>query len=302
MLLIASSINSNVDVQRKHYLLIMLFLPQEAISLQGKDSRCCLLEANVRLEIPRSNITGKMLQKVPCRSNVPKSSGNDKSHAEWWFQDSLCEASLCLQWQKQSCELPWCWVQAGAYKNKEPVVGSRLLTTRSSLLGRGQTPSNKVISRHILEVSFSLSAGWVSEARDPMRMLQALFVHPTPEGKGQQHFGILSIQISRYEHEKHSFSAASYSQYCCWKHLEGAAIKRRWCCCCFWCALRRSQVPCLYGGVQTLLTVCRTYRVRSASVLVKGLGAQLGSGYLQATTSSLQLLQSTRITEKHLSH
>jgi hypothetical protein len=41
----------------------MLFLPQEAISLQGKDSRCCLLEANVRLEIPRSNITGKMLKR-----------------------------------------------------------------------------------------------------------------------------------------------------------------------------------------------------------------------------------------------
>jgi hypothetical protein len=61
----------------------------------------------------------------------------------------------------------------------------------------------------ILEVSFSLSAGRASEARDPMRMLQTLFVYPTPaEGKGQQHFfGILSIQISRYEHEN-SFSAA----------------------------------------------------------------------------------------------
>ena len=100
-------------------------------------------------------------------------------------------------------------MQAGAYK-KEPVVGGRLLTTRSSLLGRGQTPSNKVISRHmILEVSFLLSAGRASEARDPMRMLQTLFVYPTPEGKGQQHFGILSIQISRYGHEKHSFSAAT---------------------------------------------------------------------------------------------
>ncbi len=98
-------------------------------------------------------------------------------------------------------------MQAGAYK-KEPVVGGRLLTTRSSLLGsRGQTPSNKVISRHILEVCFLLSAGWASEARDPMHMLQALFVYPTPEGKGQ-HFGIL-IQISRYKHEKHSFSAAT---------------------------------------------------------------------------------------------
>jgi hypothetical protein len=60
----------------------------------------------------------------------------------------------------------------------------------------------------ILEVSFLLSAGRASEARDPMRMLQALFVYPTPEGKGQQHFGILSIQISRYEHEN-SFSAAT---------------------------------------------------------------------------------------------
>jgi hypothetical protein len=61
----------------------------------------------------------------------------------------------------------------------------------------------------ILEVSFSLSAGRASEARDPMRMLQTLFVYPTPaEGKGQQHFGILSIQISRYEHEN-SFSAAT---------------------------------------------------------------------------------------------
>ena len=40
-----------------------------------------------------------------------------------------------------------------------------------------------------------------------MHMLQALFVYPTPEGKGQ-HFGIL-IQICRYKHEKHGFSAAS---------------------------------------------------------------------------------------------
>jgi hypothetical protein len=71
MLLIASSIKSNVDVQRENITLfdialkpfIMLFLPQEeGISLQGKDRRL-LLEANVRLEILRSNLTGKTLKR-----------------------------------------------------------------------------------------------------------------------------------------------------------------------------------------------------------------------------------------------
>ena len=99
MLLIASSINSNVDVQRENITIfdialkpfIMLFLPQEGISLQGKESRL-LLEANVRLEILRGNLNhGQDTEKEPCRSNVWKSSGYDKSHAaEQWLQDSLC--------------------------------------------------------------------------------------------------------------------------------------------------------------------------------------------------------------------
>jgi hypothetical protein len=99
MLLIASSINSNVDVQRENITIfdialkpfIMLFLPQEGISLQGKESRL-LLEANVRLEILRGNLNhGQDTEKEPCRSNVRKSSGYDKSHAaEQWLQDSLC--------------------------------------------------------------------------------------------------------------------------------------------------------------------------------------------------------------------
>jgi hypothetical protein len=98
MLLIASSINSNVDVQRENITIfdialksfIMLFLPQEGISLQGKESRL-LLEANVRLEILRGNLNhGQDTEKEPCcRSNVRKSSGYDKSHAEQWLQDSL---------------------------------------------------------------------------------------------------------------------------------------------------------------------------------------------------------------------
>ena len=75
MLLIASSINSNVDVQRENITtfdialkpFIMLFLPQEGISLQGKESRL-LLEANVRLEILRGNLNhGQDTEKEPCR-------------------------------------------------------------------------------------------------------------------------------------------------------------------------------------------------------------------------------------------
>ena len=99
MLLIASSINSNVDVQGENITIldialkpfIMLFLPQEGISLQGKESRL-LLEANVRLEILRGNLNhGHDTEKEPCRSNVRKSSaGYDKSHAEQCLQDSLC--------------------------------------------------------------------------------------------------------------------------------------------------------------------------------------------------------------------
>ena len=64
---------------------------------------------------------------------------------------------------------------AGAYNKKERVVGGRLLrTSRSSLLGRGQTPSNKVTSRHILKVSISLSAGQASEAWDPMHIIASI--------------------------------------------------------------------------------------------------------------------------------
>lgn len=54
----------------------------------------------------------------------------------------------------------------------------------------------------------------------------------------------------------------------------------------------------------TIVCICKTYRVCSAWLLLvlQGLGAQLlGSGYLQAATSELQLLRLTRIAEK-LSH
>ena len=128
MLLIASSINSNVDVQRENITIfdilalkpfIMLFLPQEGISLQGKESRL-LLEANVRLEILRGNLNhGHDTEKEPCRSNVRKSSaGYDKSHAEQWLQElgfimppvaeavlqpALVGASWCLQQEGACC-------------------------------------------------------------------------------------------------------------------------------------------------------------------------------------------------------
>ncbi|KAI2506835.1 hypothetical protein MHU86_7620 [Fragilaria crotonensis] len=176
----------------------MLFLNQEGISLQGKDSRL-LLDANVRLEILRSNLTGKTLKRnladqmfrsLLVMTNLMQSNGSRTVFARLHYASSG-RSSLA------SC-LGGC------------IVGGRLLTTRCSLLaGRGQTPGNKVISRHILKDSVSLSAGRASEARDPMRMLQALFLYPTPEGKGQ-HFGIL-IQVRRYERQ----------------HLEGVAIKRR---------------------------------------------------------------------------
>jgi hypothetical protein len=135
------------------------------------------------------------------------SSGKEGSHAgEQRFLHGLCEASLFLQWLKQSREPSW-WVQAGAYK-KEPLVGIWFSTTTRRLVLMGQSPNNNIISRHILIVSTSLACPLLRHQRRHQRIpcpcSQAWLSRLWDTATKAQHFEIL-IWIRRSGHDDHLF-------------------------------------------------------------------------------------------------